>query len=218
MSKQQQTGGEGFGHGAPYSGQPVAPGAYPPAPGMYPPPPGYGAGSLPYASPMPAMQRPTPPGDTDAGLRIGGAILLVAILLQLAVVFATAQPRSRGYRRSEPPISPVAAALIGSAIVLPAAIGLLAGQGWARWYTLVLVAISGTLLIALGYLGLTAKGDARLDSHFWGIIVVGALFPLAWLVLLSRPTTSARVALGTVLVIGVYIAMGVVVYLLRAAV
>lgn len=200
MSQQQSLGGGESDSREPYGGSPPA------EPGV---------GSLPYASPIPYTPPEPPPDDTDSGLRIGGAILMVAILLQLSLAFMSTQLKPRRQPQIELPVSPIVVALFVAVIVMPASLGLLAGEDWARWYGLVVVTISGVLTMGVGYFALTARGAAKsADIVSWAVIIAGAMYPVAWLVLLSRPTTGRRVAAGTVLVIGLHVAITVLGFLI----
>lgn len=146
------------------------------------------------------------PADTNLGWRLAAFILIADVLTRVALygipLLSDAGPaRGRGPTQGPGGIVLVFAA-IGVLLVLTVAQGLLKGEAWAKWLTLALVLLGGVFLICVA---LVIK-PAQLPGGSRGWVVGAGIWRMVgWYVLLDRPASGMKVAVGFGMTVAWYV-------------
>lgn len=141
-----------------------------------------------------------PPGDSTVGYRIGGVVLLAIAVVN--VLAAAGYESWYGVFVPKMPLSQDLIAFIFTLVVGTIAFSLLVGSNWARRAALVVVTIHSVVLGGTVYVNYSASSGVW--HYAWATAVLAFLLPVAWSVLLRRPTTGTRIIVGTGMVLGVY--------------
>jgi hypothetical protein len=171
-----------------------------------PPPLPSPATTIPVKYPFPPVPRdliakPPPAGDTNLGWRLAASLLALEALASIGLcpVLSISGLSIAVGRTSPDGGGGLVPWLIASTTVqLLAALGLWHGAAEAKWLMVLLAVVGGAFLIGVALLVEPKYLPLRSPIPF---LVAGTWLIVAWLILLGRPTTAAKVTVGFAMVV-----------------
>ena len=154
----------------------------------------------------------------DWGWRVAAGLLAAGALIQIGVLFydiadAEGNKPVPGYTYSRRPrqgveehVPRIVATTVGIGLAVVGAVGLWKGAEWAKWLVLAMVGLGAVALFAVIYMA-----DRRQpgDAARVGMFAAAGVQPVAWFLVLDRPSTVAKVSTGATLVVFCWVALRV---------